>query len=36
MGEAGRARFHEHFGFPRYRERLDAMLRNAFPARIAR
>lgn len=33
MGEAGRARFDEHFGFARYRERLDAMLRGAFPAR---
>ena len=36
MGEAGRARFEEHFSFTRFRDRLDAMLRAAFPARPPR
>jgi glycosyltransferase involved in cell wall biosynthesis len=36
MGEAGRARFEEHFSFARFRDRLDAMLRGAFPARPPR
>lgn len=36
MGDAGRARFEEHFGFARFRERLDGMLRAAFPARPPR
>jgi phosphatidyl-myo-inositol dimannoside synthase len=36
MGEAGRTRFEQHFSFARYRDRLDAMLRAAFPARPQR
>ena len=36
MGEAGRTRFEEHFSFARFRERLDGMLRAAFPARSSR
>lgn len=33
MGEAGRARHDEHFTFAMFRDRLDAMLRRAFPPR---
>jgi phosphatidylinositol alpha-1,6-mannosyltransferase len=33
MGEAGRERFEQHFTFGIFRERLDAMLRRAFPPR---
>ena len=33
MGEAGRARYEERFSFDLFRERLDAMLRRAFPPR---
>jgi glycosyltransferase involved in cell wall biosynthesis len=36
MGEAGRTRFEQHFSFARFRDRLDAMLRAAFPARPRR
>jgi hypothetical protein len=36
MGEAGRTRFEQHFGFARFRERLDGMLRAAFPVRSPR
>jgi phosphatidylinositol alpha-1,6-mannosyltransferase len=36
MGEAGRARFEQSFSFARFRDRLDAMLRAAFPARSQR
>lgn len=36
MGDAGRARFEEHFSFARFRDRLDAMLRGAFPVRSHR
>jgi glycosyltransferase involved in cell wall biosynthesis len=31
MGEAGRARFEEQFSFDRFRERLDSVMRRAFP-----
>jgi glycosyltransferase involved in cell wall biosynthesis len=36
MGEAGHARFEEHFTFVRFRERVDAVLRRAFAPRPAR
>jgi hypothetical protein len=36
MGEAGRTRFEQHFSFARFRERLEGMLRAAFPARSSR
>jgi phosphatidylinositol alpha-1,6-mannosyltransferase len=36
MGEAGRARFEQHFSFGHFRDRLDTMLRAAFPARPRR
>lgn len=35
MGDAGRARFEEQFTFANFRERLDSVLRRAFPARGA-
>ena len=35
MGEAGRARYEEHFTFEIFRERLDAMLRRSFPPRTS-
>jgi phosphatidylinositol alpha-1,6-mannosyltransferase len=35
MGEAGRARFEEQFTFEIFRQRLDAMLRRAFPPRTS-
>jgi phosphatidyl-myo-inositol dimannoside synthase len=34
MGEAGRAAFNERFTFATFRDRLDAMLRRGFPARV--
>ena len=34
MGEAARTRFEEHFTYALFRERLDAMLRRAFPPRL--
>ena len=33
MGDAGRARFEEHFTFAIFRERLDTLMRRAFPPR---
>jgi phosphatidyl-myo-inositol dimannoside synthase len=36
MGDAGRARFDQHFSFARFRDHLDTMLRAAFPARPRR
>ena len=36
MGEAGRARFEEHFSFAQFRDRLDAMLRREFPPRAGK
>ena len=36
MGEAGRARFEEHFSFAQFRDRLDVMLRREFPPRAGK
>ena len=33
MGEAARARYEERFTFDIFRERLDALMRSAFPVR---
>ena len=34
MGEAGRQRYEAHFGFDKFRGRLDALLRRTFPTRL--
>jgi phosphatidylinositol alpha-1,6-mannosyltransferase len=36
MGEAGHARFEQHFTFVRFRERIDTVLRRTFAPRAAR
>jgi phosphatidylinositol alpha-1,6-mannosyltransferase len=36
MGEAGRARFEAHYTFASFRDRLDALMRRAFPPRPRR
>jgi glycosyltransferase involved in cell wall biosynthesis len=36
MGEAGRARYEEHFTFEKFRERLEVLMRRAFPSRGGR
>jgi glycosyltransferase involved in cell wall biosynthesis len=33
MGDAARARFERHFSYEIFRERVDALLRAAFPPR---
>jgi phosphatidylinositol alpha-1,6-mannosyltransferase len=36
MGEAGHARFEQHFTFVKFRERMDAVMRRSFTPRAAR